>query len=128
VATQSQDKRPAATNVPDWVVEHYRLVDSAALDRYIGDFHPDVELRFANLPPARGRDAARAALAAGHADHDMAHTIVGYFEDGATSIVEFRVRYSYRDGRDSTVRSCAVIHRDEHGLFDSVRIYLDPHG
>lgn len=128
MATEPTHERLPATNVPDWVVEHYRLVDGAALDRYIGDFHPDVEVRFANFPAARGREAARAALAAGHADHDMAHTIVGYFEDGATSVVEFRVHYTYRDGRESTVPSCAVIHRDADGLFDSVRIYLDQHG
>ena len=121
-------RREPATNVPAWVREHYRLVDAAALEQYIDDFAADVELRFANFPPVRGRDAAREALAAGHAHHDMEHTIVGYFEDDATSTIEFEVLYTYRDGSTSTVPSCAVIHRDGAGRFDSVRIYLDQHG
>jgi ketosteroid isomerase-like protein len=117
--------RPAATNVPAWVVEHYRLVDAAEVERYVEDFHPDVEVRFANNPPVQGRDAARAGLAAGHAHHDMEHKIVGYYEDGQTSLVEFLVHYTYRDGREFTLPSCAVIHRDDDGLYDFVRIYLD---
>jgi hypothetical protein len=123
-AAQEGD-RPAATNVPDWVTEHYRLVDAAQLDTYLEDFHPQVEVRFANNPPAHGREAARAGLAAGHAHHDMRHKIVGYYEDGQTSVIEFLVHYTYRDGRQFTVPSCAVIHRDEAGLYDFVRIYLD---
>jgi len=124
MAADPQD-RPAAANVPDWVVNHYKLVDAAEIDRYIEDFHPDVEVRFANNPPAHGREAARAGLAAGHAHHDMRHKIVGYFEDGDTSVLEFLVDYTYRDGRELTVPSCAVIHRDADGLYDFIRIYLD---
>jgi ketosteroid isomerase-like protein len=121
----SASSRAAATNVPDWVREHYALVDAAALDRYIEDFAPEVKLRFANNQVVVGREAAREALARGHAHHDMAHTIVGFFEDGPTVTLEFEVAYTFRDGREATVPSCAVIHRDADGRFDDVRIYLD---
>jgi ketosteroid isomerase-like protein len=127
MATDTPQRRAPASNVPAWVSEHYRLVDAAALDQYIDDFADDVELRFANFPPVHGREAARGALGAGHAAHDMAHTIVAYFEDGPTSIIEFEVHYTYRDGRTLDVPSCAFIHRDDDGRFDRVRIYLDQH-
>lgn len=127
MTSETEHRRPPATNVPEWVREHYRLVDAAELDRYIDDFAPDVELRFANTPRVRGREAAREALAIGHARHDMAHTIVGFFEDAGTAVVEFEVDYTYRDGSSARIPSCAVIHRDGDGRFDDVRIYLDPH-
>lgn len=126
MAEDTPNRRAAATNVPDWVRDHYRLVDAAELDSYINDFDPNVKLRFANTPPVTGREAAREGLAKGHAHHDMAHTIVGFFEDGDTAIVEFEVDYTYRDGNSARIPSLAVIHRSTEGLFDDVRIYLDP--
>jgi ketosteroid isomerase-like protein len=107
------------------VREHYALVDAADLAGYIEDFAPEVRLRFANNPVVVGREAAREALAGGHAHHDMAHTVVGFFEAGPTVTLEFEVDYTFRDGREETVPSCAVIHRDADGRFDDVRIYLD---
>lgn len=119
---------PPTVVVPEWVREHYALVDAAALDRYIDDFAPDVELRFASNPSVRGRDAARAALAAGHAEHDMAHTVVGCWSVGDTTILEFDVVYTYRDGHSHTVPSVAIARRNADGLIDSLRVYVDkPH-
>ena len=63
--------RPALADVPSWVRDHYALVDAAELDRYVVDFAPDVELRFASRPPVHGREAVRNALAAGHAEQEM---------------------------------------------------------
>src|SRR5579871_2280554 len=54
--------RPAAADVPSWVRKHYELVDAAAVDEYVLDFDPDVELRFASEPPVQGRAAVRDAL------------------------------------------------------------------
>ena len=71
--------------------EHYALVDAGDLDRYIRDFAPDIELRFASNPPVYGRDAVREALAGGHAEHEMAHTVVSCWEVGETTILEFDV-------------------------------------
>jgi ketosteroid isomerase-like protein len=125
---------PAATPrspsalVPDWVRAHYALVDAAEVDRYVNDFAPNVELRFASNPPVRGRDAAREAVAAGHAEHDMAHTVVGCWSVGDTTILEFDVVYTYRDGHSHTVPSVAIARRNADGLIDSLRVYVDkPH-
>jgi len=120
--------RPAVTNVPDWVVEHYRQVDAGDVDAYTQDFDPDVELRFASRPPIVGRQAVRDALAKGHAEHGMDHTFVGCFESGDTTVLEFDVRYTYPDGHSHLVPSVAILHRGASGLLDSLRVYVErPH-
>ena len=75
-----------------------------------------------------GRDAARAALAGGHAEHEMAHTVVGCWSVGETTILEFDVVYTYPDGHSHTVPSVAIARRNADGLIDSLRVYVDqPH-
>ena len=119
------DPRPAFAGVPAWVREHYALVDAADVDRYIEDFSEDVELRFGSHPPVRGRAAVREALAAGHAAHAMAHTVVGCWESGDTTILEFDVVYAYPDGDRRRVPSVALIRRDAAGLATSLRVYVE---
>ena len=118
--------RPALVDVPAWVREHYALVDAAEVDRYVTDFAPDVELRFASHPPVHGREAVRDALAAGHAEHDMAHTVINCWEVGDTTILEFDVVYTYPDGHGHAVPSVALVRRDADGLIGSLRVYVDP--
>jgi ketosteroid isomerase-like protein len=117
--------RPALPDVPAWVREHYALVDAADVDRYVESFAPDVELRFGSHPPVRGRAAVRDALAAGHAEHAMAHTVIGCWESGADTILEFDVLYTYADGHSQLLPSVALIRRDSGGLTTSLRIYVE---
>jgi hypothetical protein len=117
--------RPALAQVPAWVREHYALVDAAQVDRYVEDFADDVELRFGSYPPVRGRAAVRDVLAAGHAEHAMAHTVVGCWESGADTILEFDVLYTYADGHSQLAPSVALIRRDVNGLTTSLRVYVD---
>ena len=98
------------------------------MDAYTQDFDPDVELRFASRPPVRGRQAVHDALAKGHADHAVAHTVVGCWEEGETTILEFDVVYTYPDGHSHLVPSAAILHRGPGGLLDSLRVYVErPH-
>ena len=128
VSEQPTATQPTPAVVPDWVREHYALVDAGNLDRYIEDFALDAELRFASNPPVRGRDAVREALAGGHAEHDMAHAVVGCWTVGDTTILEFDVVYTYHDGHSHTVPSVAIARRNADGLIDSLRVYVDkPH-
>ena len=117
--------RPALDAVPQWARDHYALVDAAAVDAYIEDFDPEIELRFASSPPVRGRAAVRDALAAGHARHEMAHTFVGCWEDGDTTILEFDVVYTHPDGHTRGMPSVAILRRGASGLIDSLRVYME---
>jgi hypothetical protein len=117
--------RAPAADVPQWVRDHYALVDAADLDAYIEDFDPQIELRFASAPSISGREAARTALARGHAEHAMAHTVINCWEVGETTILEFDVIYTYPDGRSHAAPSVALIHRGASGLIDSLRVYVE---
>ena len=128
MSQQLTSPRPALAEVPAWVREHYALVDAAQVDRYVESFAPDVELRFGSRPPVRGRTAVRDALAAGHAEHAMAHTVINCWEAGDTTILEFDVRYTYPDGHSHLLPSVALIRREGDGLITSLRVYVEkPH-
>jgi len=124
VATSELTPRPALADVPAWVRELYALVDAADVDRYVEAFSEDVELRFGSHPPVRGRAAVRDALAAGHTEHEMAHTVIGCWEAGDTTILEFDVIYTYPDGYAQLAPSVALIRRDGDGLTASLRVYV----
>jgi ketosteroid isomerase-like protein len=115
------------TDVPDWLADLYRLVDAGELDRYLAEHYADdAELRFASGPLVRGRPAIRAALARGHAAHAMRHEFRNVWQAGETTIVEFDVRYTFRDGRTLDTHSLAILER-AGGRVRSLRVYLD-HG
>jgi hypothetical protein len=117
--------RPAAAGVPGWVSEHYRQIDAAQVDAYTADFAPDVELRYGSSPPIRGLVAVREALERGHADHAMAHVIVGCWQHEDTTILELDTTYTFRDGHTRLTPSVAILHHNAAGLLDSVRVYLE---
>jgi ketosteroid isomerase-like protein len=118
----------AATEVPDWVADLYTLVDAAQIDAYLDRYYADdATVRFASTPVARGKAAIRVGLGHGHDAHDMEHTIVGVFEDGDTTVIEFDVTYGFRDGTSLDTHSLAVARRNDDGLIEEMRIYVD-HG
>jgi ketosteroid isomerase-like protein len=128
MSEQPTTPSPTPAVIPNWVRDHYALVDVGDVDRYIQDFAPDCELRFASNPPVRGRAAVRDALAAGHAEHDMAHTVVGCWTVGDTTILEFDVTYTYRDGHSHMVPSVAIVRRSADELIERLHVYVDkPH-
>ena len=116
-----------AVEVPGWLRDLYRLVDAGELDRYLDEHYAeDAELRFASGPFVRGKPAIRAALAHGHAAHAMRHEFRNVWQAGDTTIVEFDVRYTFRDGRVLDTQSLAILERRDERV-RSLRVYLD-HG
>jgi ketosteroid isomerase-like protein len=115
------------TDIPDWLRDLYRLVDAGELDCYLAKHYADdAELRFASGPLVRGKPAMRAALAHGHDAHEMRHEFRNVWQAGDTTIVEFDVRYTFRDGSVLDTQSLAILERRD-GLVRSLRVYLD-HG
>jgi SnoaL-like domain len=112
------------TAVPDWLRRHYDAVDAARLDDYLDDFSDAAEIRFGSGPSVRGKADVRAALAAGHARHEMQHEFLHVWESGSTTIAEFAVTYRYADGRVETVPALTVLERPD-GLVTSMRVYID---
>jgi ketosteroid isomerase-like protein len=118
----------AEPSVPDWVAELYALVDAGELDRYLERFYADdARLRFASGPVVQGKPAIREALGRGHAVHDMDHTIRNLWQQGDATIIEFDVRYTFRDGSALDTHSLAVLERDGDDCIRDMRVYVD-HG
>jgi len=111
-------------DVPTWLRTHYELVDAGLLEEYLDDFAENVELRFGALPPVRGKDAVRAALARGHDAHAMSHEFVNVWEAGTTTIVEFAVTYTYPGGASRTTPVVTIL-AGPPGAIGSMRIFLD---
>lgn len=120
--------RNMSADVPQWLRDLYTQVDAADLDGYLRGYADDVEMRFGSAPAVTGKTAVRAALAAGHDRHAMAHTFANVWTVGDTSICEFQVRYTMRaNGRVVEIPSLAVLRRrPSDGLIDRMRVYLDP--
>jgi hypothetical protein len=114
----------ASVDVPEWLIDHYALVDAGDVDRYAADFGPDIIIRFGAQPEVRGLDAVRAALAAGHRRHTMEHTFVNVWETDGTAIIEFEVRYTFPDGAVEIVPSLAVIDHVQQ-VIHSLRVFID---
>jgi ketosteroid isomerase-like protein len=117
-----------STDVAAWIVDLYALVDSAQVDRYLDEYYADdARLRFASGPVVQGKPAIREALGHGHAAHDMAHTFRNVWQQGDTTVIEFDVRYTFRDGNVLDTQSLAILERGEDGLIHDMRVYID-HG
>ncbi|MEN3281243.1 MAG: hypothetical protein V7607_2383 [Solirubrobacteraceae bacterium] len=117
----------APQDVPDWVVDLYALVDAGEVDRYLDEYYADdAELRFASGPTVRGKTAIREALGHGHDAHDMRHTFRNVWQAGETTIVEFDVSYTFRDGNVLDTHSLAILERRGDRV-RALRVYLD-HG
>jgi ketosteroid isomerase-like protein len=114
-------------DVPDWVVDLYALVDAGEVDRYLEKYYTDdAELQFASGPTLRGKAALREALGRGHDAHEMRHSFRNVWQSGDTTIVEFHVSYTFRDGNVLDTHSLAILERDGDRV-RALRVYLD-HG
>lgn len=119
------DNATRAPEVPGWVRDLYDLVDAGELDTYLErHYADDAEVTFASNPTARGKAAIREALVHGHDAHDMDHTIRNLWQAGDTTIVEFDVTYTFRDGSTIDTTSLAILDRED-GLVKRMRVYID---
>ncbi len=108
-----------------WYEEFYAGVD--AMDPTVVDrlCTADTTVRFANHPPAEGRDAVRAAL-----EHlwstiaGLRHRFVSVVEQGDVTVVEAEVEYTRHDGSTVVIPIATALERRD-GLVASQRVYAD---
>jgi ketosteroid isomerase-like protein len=109
----------------DWLRDYYDDVDNMRLDAFIDRHTDDVVVKFANNPPAVGKDEVAQAIGgffqmiAG-----MRHDFVNVYTDGDATILEANIDYARKDGHHVTVPATSVLHRRDE-LVDQLRIYLD---
>lgn len=109
---------------PQWLVDHYALVDAADLDTYSKDFDDEIVVTFGALPPVHGKEAAIAALGAGHAQYSMRHTFRNVWDAHGHVLIQFEVQFTFPDGRTETVPTVAMIRHRSHVL-TSLQVFID---
>jgi ketosteroid isomerase-like protein len=114
-----------ASQVPDWLRTHYARVDANDFAFVLGRFSDDVEVRFGIRPTLRGRRAVGGMLADVHRPFEASlHRFTNVWQMGRTTLVEFDVTYTLRDGSTVSMETFTVLEREE-GLITSMRVYID---
>jgi ketosteroid isomerase-like protein len=111
--------------VPDWLATQYARVDANDFAAVLGGFSDEIEVRFGNRSRARGRDAVARVLADVHRSFESSrHRFTNVWQQGATTLVEFDVVYTLRDGSTVPMETFTVLERED-GLITSMRVYID---
>ena len=91
----------------------------------LGKLSEEVQVRFGNRPPARGKEAARDLLADVHRTFESSyHRFANVWQQGGTNLVQFDVTYTLHDGSKVPMGTFTVLER-EGGLITSMRVYID---
>lgn len=108
-----------------WYDEFYAAVDAMDADAVTRQCTPDTTLRFANNPPAQGREQVRVALEQVWSMlGGLHHTITTVTEQGDRAVVEAMVDYTRLDGSVVSIPAATSIERRD-GLVAGQRVYID---
>jgi ketosteroid isomerase-like protein len=110
-----------------WYLERYLpAMDTLRIEAYAAFLAEDVEVRFNNAEPVRGK-AAAVAMLSGYWKSFTAieHEPLNIFGSDRAFVLEALNHYLRHDGRRVTTRAVAVTERNEAGLATSVRVYAD---
>ena len=113
------------TGTPDWLREHYARVDANDFAYVLARFSEDVEVRFGNRPVAVGKQAVRELLAGVHRSFESSrHRFANVWQQGDTTLIQFEVTYTLRDGATVRMGTFTVLVR-EGGMITAMRVYID---
>lgn len=109
----------------DWLSEYYDDVDNMRLEEFVNRHTDDVVVKFANNPPAVGKEQVAQAIGGfWQMIGGLRHDIVNVYSDGDATIVEAEIDYARKDGNHVMVPATSILHR-RGTLVDSLRVYLD---
>jgi ketosteroid isomerase-like protein len=100
-------------------------IDSMAPDRFAAHLADNVEFRFGNADPVRGRSAVRDVWA-GFCEtvQGVRHDLRAQWDTGDAVIAESNVTYTRKDGGYVTV-PVVTIYRSAGELIDDYRVFID---
>lgn len=111
--------------VPAWLRDHYAAVDANDFEAVGANFDDEIEVRFGNRPPARGREQVAATLADVHAPfRSSEHRFLEVWEQGHRTLIAFDVTYFMNDGSEETIETFTILDRQD-GLIRRMRVYID---
>jgi ketosteroid isomerase-like protein len=110
----------------DWIEEYFADVDAMRLEEFVDRHTDDAVVTFNDNPPAQGKEEIRQTIGGFWGTIDgLRHDFRNRFEDGNTVILESDVTYTRKDGKQVTVKTASVLHRDGE-LVDRLAFYNDP--
>ena len=120
----------SSTETETWAAQLFATIESMAPDAFAAYFADDGVFRFGNAPPASGRPAIRAAVAAffgeiGGLRHRVTGVWTGRWELGPVLAVEAEVTYTRRDGTRTPALPVTSTLRLEDDLIKDYRIFMD---
>tara|TARA_B100001989_G_scaffold202421_1_gene150812 strand:- start:303 stop:659 length:357 start_codon:yes stop_codon:yes gene_type:complete len=110
----------------NWVHDYYRNVDAMDMDAFIASHADDISVTFGNNPPAQGKDQVRESIGQlwsmlNGLRHDFRNV---WQPEPDLAVLEAKVTYSLKDGRDITLPVTSILTRKDQGV-DNLRIYID---
>lgn len=111
--------------VEPWLHEHYARVDANDFEWLDEHMAEDIEVRFGNRPPARGKQEVGATLADVHAPfHHSTHRFVEVWHQGHRVLIAFDVTYAMKDGSEVRIETFTILDRED-GLIKRMKVYID---
>jgi ketosteroid isomerase-like protein len=109
----------------DWLQDYYSAVDAKDLDGYLARHTDDALVRFANNPPAIGKEQIGAAVGGIFAAVESTkHDLTQVYTVGETTIAEADAEYTLTDGRSVRIPTAVFLRRDGD-LVAELRVYTD---
>ena len=89
-------------------------------------FAEDAQVAFGNSQPFVGIEQIRTGLSAVFDTiAGLRHDVVNEWSVGDDTIVEFKITYDRKDGRQVTIPCVTIFHVDAAGKIDAYRVYFD---
>lgn len=109
-----------------WYEAYLRSIDEGDLEAYGQFLAPDCEFQFGNQPPVVGRDAILAGLKEFWKGYNgEEHVLLNILGDDSCFALEALNVFHRHDGQDVTIPAVAITRRNEAGLVESFRVFLD---
>lgn len=122
----SDVRRPGISDEGDWVGDFFKDADSLRLERLVAWFSDDIEVRFANQPSIRGRDAAEAAFRDFWAlINGMGHRREELVLAGDLAAQMSIVTYRRKQGGEVSLPVASHLRRTVEGRIDRLWIFID---
>jgi ketosteroid isomerase-like protein len=104
----------------------FAVVDTMDVATVASLFAADGRVVFGNGPPLVGIEAIRAGTTAFFDTiAGQHHEVVKEWNVGDETIVELKVTYDRKDGRQVTIPVVTIFHTDAAGKIDDYRVYFD---
>ena len=108
-----------------WMTAYFAMVDTRDVDEFLTWYHDDASFRFANQPPARGKDAIRQVLEQFYRSiTSMRHEKTGCWADADSGAFEAIAHFVTTEGVTADLPAVSTL-RVRDGLVHEFRFVMD---